>query len=129
VDDSSGVDTKSILSNVCNSYGVYTKDVTNVAMFDALFEEALVQMLMYKLIVPLSGNIKLKDSLKQAVEEAVRHARAADGNEAIPTSDVKVDWLQARGLPSRAQLDLGLVGDWSNMGLWYAGPDNLNWGA
>ena len=28
----------------------------------------------------------------------------------------------ARGLPSRAQFDLGLVGDWSNMGLWYPAP-------
>ena len=128
-DDSSGVDQKVLLTNLCNAQGVYTKDVTNVAIFDALFEEALVQMLEYHFVVPLSGNIKLKSVLKESVETAVRNARAADGNEAIPTTDIKVDWIEARGAPSPAAWNLGLLGDYGSRGMWYSGPDSISWGA
>lgn len=129
VDDASGIDQKCVLANVCNAMGVYTKNVSNPAMFDPLFSEALVQMLAYKFIVPLSGNIKLKDEFRQAVTEAVLKARAADGNEAIPSSDIRVDWLEARGAPSLSALNLGLIGGCEGLGGWYGGPEDIFWGA
>lgn len=130
--DLDGNQTKVILSNVCRAIGVYTRDITNVDLFDDLFNEALQAALAYKLVIPLSGNVGQRDQFKKAAEDAILQARVADGNEAIPTSDHSVDWIVTRGVGSQFGYGpfggpFGAGGD--GWGSWFGGCDNMSWGA
>jgi hypothetical protein len=59
---------------------------------------------------------------------AVMEARAADGNEAIPTSDHTADWIQIR---ERQGFGFGDSGAFSfpEIGQWWGGYDDMGWGA
>jgi hypothetical protein len=124
---SSGAQSKTLISNVENAIGVYTADVTNPDVFDDLFIEALQASLSYKLVIPLSGNVAMKNDFKATAELAITQARTADGNEAIPSTDVQVDWIRARGSGSVFGFAPygGLGGSW---GQWYGGYDDMSWG-
>lgn len=118
--------TRVILSNVPNAIGVYTKDEENVDMFDQLFTGALEDALSFKLCIPLSGNISMQDKFRAAAEASLLVARAIDGNEAIPSSDPKVDWIEARGKGYVFGSDSAwLAASWGN---WYTGWEEMNWG-
>lgn len=62
----------------------YTKRVTDVALFDPLFEEALHWFLAIDLAIPLGGDSgkKYRDDAKDGFKEALDAARAHAGNEA-----------------------------------------------
>lgn len=132
----STVQTKVILTNVGwvnvspnnGAIGVYTQDVTNVALFDELFIGALASALAFKLCIPLSGNVGMRDSFAKAAQDAIDQARAADGNEAIPSGDVRVDWMEGRGIGS--PFGYGFTGiNGSAWGQCWGGYDNMNWGS
>lgn len=135
----SSVDTKLILTNVGipnetladagGAIGVYTADISDVGVFDELFIGALASALAYKLVIPLSGNVGMRDGFAKAAQDAIDTARAADGNEAIPTSDVQVDWMQGRGVGS--PFGYGFLGGVSGSpwGSWFGGYEPMNWGA
>ncbi len=127
-DDTVSPPRRVILSNVTSALAVYTVNVTDTALFDPLFENALVMALASKFCMPLTGNVSLKGSYSQMADAAILQARVADGNEAIPTTDHRVDWIATR-----------MVGDWGGawglgqtgvlgLGDWYGGYDNMNWG-
>lgn len=125
-----GNQTKIITSNVCNAIGVFTADVTNPEIFDELFEGALTAALSYKLVIPLSGNVGMKNDFKAEAMDAVMSARAVDGNEAIPVSEPVTDWIAARGRGGYYNAGLGAgagdaFGGWGN---WSDGNDNMSWG-
>lgn len=85
-----------VLTNVEAAIGVYTCDVQNVDLFDSKFTQALVALLAHDLIIPLAGNIGMKESLMADKQKLVLSAQAADGNEAISTNDIEVDWIEGR---------------------------------
>jgi hypothetical protein len=124
--DGQGNQSRQVISNVQQAIGVYTVDVTDPDVFDDLFIEALQAALSYKLVIPLSGNIAMKADFKAAAELAITQARAADANEAIPTTDIKVDWIETRGVGSA----YGFA-PWSGVGWgqWNCGWDEMNWGS
>jgi hypothetical protein len=113
-----------LLTNITPVLGIYTFDVTDTTLFDALFENALVMALANRFCQPLSGNVKLKMSYAQLAQDAIIQARVADGNEAIPSSDHTPDWIQARGLGG--VYPGNTFGP--QMGMWYSGWDDINWG-
>jgi hypothetical protein len=95
---------------------------------DELFIGALASALAFKLCIPLSGNVGMRDSFAKAAQDAIDQARAADGNEAIPSSDVRVDWMEGRGIGS--PFGYGFVGGANGCwGQWFGGYDSMNWGA
>lgn len=112
-----------LLTNVTPVLGVYTFDVTDPLMFDSLFENALVMMLANRFCNPLSGNVKMKMSYAQLAQAAIVEARVADGNEAVPSTDHVPDWIQARGMGGNVN-----GGSGANLGMWYSGYDDINWG-
>ena len=114
-----------VLSNVEGAYAVYTADIDNPDQFDNLFAEALVQLLANKLVIPLSGNIKMKQGFLQFAKEAVINARLADGNEASPSTDHTPDWMQVRGNwdPFAGLTTAGFIG-----GAWFSPYDEMSWG-
>lgn len=114
---------KVILSNVYQAIGVYTEDVQNPELFDALFEDALIMALAYRAVIPLSGNVGMKQQYGQLAEMALMKARASE--ESIATTDHTPDWIIGRG-------DMSLTGamvDQPNMGQWYGSWDTMAWGS
>lgn len=126
--DADGVQSKVLLSNIQNAVGVYTALVSNVELMDKGFKDALVAVLAHKLILPLSGNVQLKTTFYQLAMARITEARVQDGNEAIPTANLPVDWIQARGMYPAGGFGIGPGDGWENMGYWYDGYDNMSWG-
>lgn len=119
-----------LLSNVLSALCVYTVNVTDPDLFDPLFTNALTMLLADKLVIPLSGNVGMKESYVKLAMMAVTDARVADGNESITTSDHVVDWIATRGVGSvnNGFGSLGVGGvDWGSMGQWYGGNDSAGW--
>ena len=125
-----GTQSRVLLSNAAAAIGVYTRDVTNVAMFDPLFIDALVAAMAFKMVIPLSGNVGEKATFAQTAQRAILDARVADGNEAVPSSDIVVDWITTRGVGSVwGYGGFGVGGPYgSDWGQCYGGYDNMNWG-
>jgi hypothetical protein len=124
--DANGNQTRVILSNVQNAYGIYTGDVTDPDLFDDLYSDALENSLAAVLCRPLSGNVSMIREYQAAADLAIAKARVADANEAIPSSDIQVDWIRTRGVTSPFGYGLAGVG-WENWGSYYSGYDDMNW--
>lgn len=122
-DDTTGIDTRVILSNVNQAMFVYNKDVEDPEMWDPEFTNAMVLALSNKLVVSVTGNVGLKATYAQFCDKAIIEARISDGNEAIATTDHEPDWITARGAYSRA--DPAML----NMGMYRPVWENMNWGA
>lgn len=114
---------KVLLSNINNITLVYTVDVIDPTLFDALFQDALVMGLANKLVMPLSGNVKLKNGFAQMAQQSILTARAVDGNEAVPSTDHTPDWIVTRGVGPIAGQVPGFTG-----GSWFGGDEDINWG-
>jgi hypothetical protein len=115
---------KVLLTNITPCLGIYTVDLTDPDLFDVLFQNALVQALASRFVMGLTGNVGLKGTYAQLAQQAILEARAADGNEAIPTSDHTPDWIATRGINPISSA----FGGSELLGLWYSGCDNMNWG-
>lgn len=111
-----------ILTNITPVLGIYTVDVIDPNLFDELFTNALVMALANKFVMPLSGNVKLKSSYAALADQAITAARVTDANEAVPTTEHVPDWIAVRGAGG------GYATPGSEIGMWYAGHDNMNWG-
>lgn len=122
-DDTGATPAKVLLSNLPLLTCVYTVDVVNPDLFDVLYTNALVMALANKLVMPLSGNVKLKASYAQLAEQAILQARAVDGNEAVPSTSHTPDWITTRGIAP-----YGFAGTEFNQGLCYGFDENINWG-
>jgi len=120
------VEGKVILSNVCNAVAVYTGDIQNVDLFDDLFDLALTSALAMKLCTPITGNVGQKESFRGEVTDALAQARAADGTEALASTDHQPDWIAARGVNYPSGYPFGFLG--ANWGSWYSGYDTQGWG-
>lgn len=127
--DAFGASRKVILSNVCAATAVYTADEQNPDLFDDLFSGALASALAYKLCIPLSGNIGQRQQFAQSAQAAILEARAADGNEAVPSSDITVDWITTRGCGSPWGAAGFANAGGSGWGSWYNGNENMSWGS
>lgn len=113
---------KVLLGTVRDAQAVYIVDVTDVAQFDPSFRLALAAMLAYKVCMSLSGNVNLRADFRAAADMAVVSARAADGNEAMPTTDHVPDWITARSGGYAPQM-------FNEIGNWFIPYDTLNWGS
>lgn len=125
-DDTVSPPRKVLLANVQSALCVYTVNVTDPDLFDALFTNALVMALANKLVIPLSGNVGMKQGYAALAEQAILQARAVDGNEAIPTSDHVVDWMAVR--EASWYPNWGVGGDSFALGSWWGGYENMSWG-
>lgn len=121
---------KILVTNVFGAVGVYTGDVQDVALFDSLFEGALVSALAAKLVIPLSGNIGMKKDFEALADAAITQARVADGNESITTADPVTDWVVARGTggygngPGGPYGTASIGADW---GSWNCSYETMGW--
>jgi hypothetical protein len=93
------VDKRCLLTNVQYAIGVYTCDVQDPDLWDSLFRQAMVAAMAAKLCMNISGKVQLMQGFKQEANDAIMVARAADGNEAMPSTNHTPDWIAARGTP------------------------------
>lgn len=85
-----------ILTNQYQAIGVYTRQVTNVNLFQNNFTEALVCALAGKLAQPLTGDRALRNEMFQLANDRIIAARASDGNEGLTIIDIPADFITAR---------------------------------
>lgn len=114
---------KVLLATLESAQAVYIADTTDVSLFDPSFDVALTALLSYKLVIPLSGNVAMKSEFRTLADSMITTARVADGNEAMPTTEHTPDWIMARG---DGMVYPSMFGE---LGNWYLGYDNLDWGS
>lgn len=89
-----------ILSNVKNATVIYTALMLYPSVWDALFRAALVSYLASEIALPLAKDKKFGLQIrKEQIEIAkmkIKEARVVDGNEGFYSSDIRVDWMDAR---------------------------------
>ncbi len=116
-----------ILSNVPGAIAVYTKDEEDPDVFDSLFTDALQATLSNRFVMPLTGNVSMKSAYAQLAQSAIVQARVADGNESIPSSDIRVDWIETRMVGGGYGWGPDFGGGASGWGQWMCSYDNMNW--
>lgn len=107
--DSGGNQIKTIVTNVDQALLTYTRDISVEALWDALFEEAMVAALAAKLCWALVGDKTHSNQLLQVANQKIMVARAADANESMTVQDHTPDWIAAHGIGAG---QLGFAGDW-----------------
>lgn len=85
-----------ILTNQDNSLGVYTANIPNPAIWDSMFQAAMVASLGAFLVPALSLSLSLMQLCIKQAEEIIALARTADGNEGVTSMDHLPDWMRAR---------------------------------
>lgn len=85
-----------ILTNQCQAQGVYNADNANPALWDSMFQAAMVATLGAFLVPALSLSLPLMQLSIKMAEDIIHLARTADGNEGVTVMDHVPDWIQAR---------------------------------
>lgn len=85
-----------ILTNQELAQVVYTLNNPNPAIWDSLFQEAMVAALGAFLVPALTLSLPLMDRCIRQAESAIAQARIRDGNEGDTSMDHLPDWMQAR---------------------------------
>lgn len=104
-----GQDTLGNTANVVNTncggaQAVYNANQNNPALWDSLFDQAMVAALSVFCCASVSGDKAQAAMQKQTAEAMIAQARAMDGNEGTITQDREAAWISARS---------GETGPWS----------------
>lgn len=105
-------DQRVILTNQEFAVLNYCKQVTDENIFDTLFQTAFTNVLGGQLCMALTGDKGIANAQIGMANEAIRMARAVDGNEGLTVNDVTPDWIRVRGI-------------WATEG--YSGPYNTGY--
>jgi hypothetical protein len=108
-----------ILTNQSQAQAVYNANISNPAIWDSLFQAAMVASLGAFLVPALSLNMSLMQLSIKTAEVAISKARAQDGNEGVTVMDHLPDWMLARVGGGAHHLGL-------NSG-WWGGYFNMTW--
>lgn len=114
-----------VLSNVQNAECVYTYDALYPSVWDHLFRAAMVAYLAQEIALPLWADkdkgfgLKVQQIQIAKTKKAILEARIADGNEMYASSDIPVDWMQARNVGARGGAWQGASG--GDYGCWGGG--------
>ena len=93
-----------ILTNVQNATACYTADMLYPSNWDPLFRAGLVSYIASEIALPLAERtlqgkqlaLKIRSELIASTKAKITQARITDGNEATVSSDLSVDWMNAR---------------------------------
>lgn len=98
--DTTGNDIKCILTNQPNAVIVYTKKITNPALYDAQFVECFAGYLGAKICMALTGKRDVMLDQFRWAQQSANEAQASNGNEGLTVIDSTPDWIAARGFLS-----------------------------
>lgn len=85
-------------TNVQAAVLCYTVTVENEGLWDSLFQEAMVQSLATQFAMPITGKVEIEAQRAAQATQAIKTARARDGNEGTTAIDSIPDWLLVRGV-------------------------------
>lgn len=85
-----------ILTNQDQAQGVYNANIPNPAIWDSMFQAAMVAALGAFLVPALSLSLPLMQMSIKTAEAIIVQARVADGNEGVTSMDHVPDWIRAR---------------------------------
>lgn len=112
-----------ILTNQSQAQGVYNANLPNPALWDSMFQAAMVATLGAFLVPALSLDKELMQLSVRTADAVITQARVADGNEGVTAMDHVPDWMRAR---AGAQ-GYGYAWGWNNGFLNYQGYQNISW--
>lgn len=108
-----------ILTNVQQAELVYTSDMLYPSVWDPQFRAALVAYIASEVALPLAKDKKFGMQMRaeniRIAQQKITAARISDGNEGHYSSDISVDWMQARN--SGGAWNDGTAGGWSGPGV------------
>lgn len=116
-----------ILSNVQDATCVYTFDALYPSLWDHLFRAAMVAYLACEVALPLWAEkdrkfgLQIRREQMEIAKKKILEARIADGNEMFASSDIPVDWMQARAVGGAGNSWWGAGGPGSDYGCWGGG--------
>lgn len=115
--DANGNDIPVILTNQPQAIFVYTKRVTNTALFSPDFVQAFANYLGWKISIPLSGDKAMAKMAFEIADKTCKDAQKSNGNEGITVIDTVPDWMRVRGFEN----------DWASPpgSMFYTAPQNL----
>lgn len=89
-----------ILTDVKEAHATYTALILYPSQWDSLFRAALVAYLASEVALPLTADkkfgLEIRGQQIQIAKMKIEQARLVDGNEGTTTSDISVDWMNAR---------------------------------
>lgn len=99
--DSNGNDINVLLTNQYQAIAIYTKRITNPALFSAIFAQALSAAIAFRIAMELTGDKGLVKLAASIANDSIMQARVTDGNEGFTVQDTPADWILARegGVP------------------------------
>lgn len=118
--DAGGNPLQVILTNQSQAQAVYTVNQPNPAIWDSLFQQAMVSALGAFLVPALSLNMQLIQLMARQAEQIIIQARVADGNEGVVSVNRQADWIVARTSGGY----LGVDNPWTQVPY-----DNISWPA
>ncbi len=89
---------EAIFTNQQQAYGIWTRNITNVDLFDSQFVEAFSYRLAASLSIPLSGDKSLANALFEKSKDVLTQAQARDGVEGLTIQNAMPDWMKVRGV-------------------------------
>lgn len=95
--DANGNDETVILSNQPNALLVYTRRITNVALFDPQFVTAFSNYLGALMCPQITGDKQKQSAAFQIAHNTTIAARAMNGNEGLTVMESVPDWIRVRG--------------------------------
>lgn len=87
---------KTILTDEDKATLVYTRDVVNPAFFPPVFIEAFVNLLSYRFVSPLTGDLKRVDFFRQAFMAASNMAATICSNQEVDKAPREASWIRDR---------------------------------
>lgn len=98
VESNSGGTARVLLSDQSSATLVYTARVTEAALFDPMFVEALSWRLAALICMPITRNRNIMQMAQTMYLNAIAQAQRADGNEGQADTPADADWIVARGI-------------------------------
>lgn len=102
-----------VLCNQSQGIAIYTCDVENPGLWDALFQDAMVEALAFRMCFALTGDKTLAAGKQQSALIALKTAQARDGDEGLTVNEAIPDWLRVRGYAGDWSTSSYYCGQWS----------------
>lgn len=111
--DSQGNETQVLLTNLWNAQLVYTRRLTNIALWDSMFTRGVACALATWLAPSLNGSVSLTNAAMGIAKNMLDMARVSDANEGPQVQDHEASWISARyGMSPGRGAGLGSYGSW-----------------
>jgi hypothetical protein len=113
--DATGNEVQVLLTDLCKPQLVYTRRLTNMALWDSQFLMGAKAALAVWLAPGLNGSVSLTQAAMGIAKAALDAARVSDGNEGPQSQDHVPDWISIRsgGRPRPGGM---FVGAWDSFG-------------